>query len=83
MEEVGDMEAGIGKVTWKINTVKYADDTTVLVESKDDMNKLLKWVKKSSDRVGLNLNLKKTAVMRTVERVNIFSDGEDNNTVNN
>jgi len=76
------MEAGMGKVTWKINTLTHADDTTLLLENKDDMIELIKWVKNSSERVGLNLNLKKTTVMSTVEKVHIFSGGEDNSTVN-
>jgi len=36
------MEIGIGKWTWKINTLTYADDTTLLVEYKDDMIDLSK-----------------------------------------
>jgi len=40
-------------------------------------------VKKISDRVGLNLNLQKTTVMSTVEKVNTFSDGEDISTETN
>ena len=55
-------------------------DTIILVEKKDDMNELIKLVKNSSHRVGLNLNLLKSTVMSTVEKVNIFSDGEDSST---
>jgi hypothetical protein len=53
------------------------------VESKDDMTEMIKCVKNNSDRVGLNLNLQNTTVMSAVEKVNIFSDGEDISTVTN
>jgi len=38
MGGVGDMEAGIRKLTWKISTITYAHDTTLLGDSKDDMS---------------------------------------------
>ena len=47
------------------------------------MIELIKRVKNSSDRVGLNLNLQKTTVMSTVGKVNIFSDCEDSSAVTN
>ena len=68
----GNMRADIGKVTWKINTTTHADDTTVLVESNDDISELIKLDKKNSERVGLYLNQQKTTVMITVEKVNMF-----------
>jgi hypothetical protein len=40
-----------------MNSITHADDTTVLVESKDDMSELIKCIKNGSDMVGLNLNL--------------------------
>jgi hypothetical protein len=40
-------------------------------------------VKNNSERVGLNLNIKKTVVMGNVDKVNIFSDGADSSTVTN
>jgi hypothetical protein len=77
------MVTGIRKGTQKINTITHLDGTTVLVESKDDMIELLKLVKNSNDRMGLKLNPQRTTVMSIVEKVNIFSDGEDNSTVTN
>jgi len=77
------MVTGIWKVTWKINTLTYADDTTLLVENKDDMIALIKEVKNNSEMVGLNLNLEENIVMSTVEKAHIFSGGEDSRTVNN
>jgi len=47
------------------------------------MTELIERVKNSSKIVGLNLNLKKSTVMSTVEKVNIFTEGEDISTVNN
>jgi hypothetical protein len=44
---------------------------------------LIKCVKHNSERLGTNLNVKKTTEMSTVGKVNIFSDGEDNSTVTN
>ena len=56
MGGAGDLVKSIGKVTWKINTITYADDTALLVES-NEMMELIKSVKNSTNRVGLNLNL--------------------------
>jgi len=67
----------------KINTITHADYTTLLADNKDDMTELIKWVKNNSERVDLNLNLQKAIVMSSVEKVNIFSDGEDSSTVTN
>jgi hypothetical protein len=80
---VGNMVTGIRKLTWIINTITHADYTTVLVESKDDMIGLIKWVKYNSDRAGLNLKIQKSIVLSTVEKVNIFSNGENFSTVTN
>jgi hypothetical protein len=48
-----------------INNLRYADDTTVLTEDKEDMRKLLKTLKEESEKAGLMLNLKKTKIMST------------------
>jgi SepF-like predicted cell division protein (DUF552 family) len=48
-----------------INNLRYADDTTLLTEDKEDMRKLLKNIKKESEKAGLMLNLKKTKTMTT------------------
>jgi hypothetical protein len=77
------MGAGVGKVTWKINTTTHADSTTFLVESHYVTSELIKLDKNNSDLVGLNLNLQTTREMRTVEKVKIFLDGEDSSTVCN
>jgi hypothetical protein len=46
-----------------INNLRYADDTTILTEDKEDMRKLLKKLKEESEKAGLMLNLKKTQIM--------------------
>jgi pentose-5-phosphate-3-epimerase len=48
-----------------INNLRYADDTTVLAEEKEDMEKLIKKLKEESKKAGLSLNLKKTKIMTT------------------
>jgi len=48
-----------------INNLRYADDTTILTEDKEDMRKLLKKLKEESKKAGLMLNLKKTQIMTT------------------
>ena len=46
-----------------INTIRYADDTTLLVESKEELKSLLMKVKEESEKVGLKLNIQKTKIM--------------------
>ena len=53
MEGVVDMEAGIEKLTWKINTKTHADDATVPDESNDDISELIKWDKNNSEILSL------------------------------
>ncbi|KAF7250425.1 hypothetical protein EYD10_03693 [Varanus komodoensis] len=46
-----------------INSLRYADDTTLMAESEEELNSLLMWVKEESAKVGLKLNIKKTKIM--------------------
>ena len=43
-----------------INNIRYADDTTLVVESKDELKSLLMKVKEESEKIGLKLNIQKT-----------------------
>ena len=53
-------QAGI-KIAWRnINNLRYADDTTLLAESKEELNSLLMKVKEESGKVDLKLHIKKT-----------------------
>ena len=46
-----------------INNLRYADDTTLMAESKEELNSLLMKVKEESDKIGLKLNTQKTKIM--------------------
>ena len=49
-----------------INNLKYADDTTLVAESEDELKSLLMKVKEESEKVGLKLNIKKTKIWHLV-----------------
>ena len=55
--------AGIKIVRRNINNLRYADDTTLMAESQEELKSLLMKVKKESEKVGLKLNIQKTKVM--------------------
>ena len=46
-----------------INNLRYADDTTLMAESKEELNSLLMKVEKESEKIGLKLNIQKTKIM--------------------
>ena len=58
-----EAEAGIKIVRRNINNFKYADDTTFITESKEELKSLLMKVKKETEKVGLKLNIQKTKIM--------------------
>ena len=62
MRNAGLNEAQVGiKITGRnINNLRYADDTTLMAESEDELKSLLMKVKEESEKVGLNLNIQKT-----------------------
>ena len=49
-----------------INNLRYADDTTLMAESEEELKSLLKKVKEESEKVGLKLNIQKTKIMPLV-----------------
>ena len=57
-----EAQAGIKVVGRNINNLRYADDTTIMAESKELKNLLMK-VKEESEKVGLKLNIQKTKIM--------------------
>ena len=65
MRNAGLVEAQAGiKIAGKnINNLRYADDTTLIVESKEELKSLLMKVKEVSEKVGLKLNIQKTKIM--------------------
>ena len=58
-----EAQAGIKIVGRNINNLRYADDTTLMAESKEELKSLLMKVKEESEKVGLNLNIQKTKIM--------------------
>ena len=58
-----EAQAGI-KIAWRnINHLRYADDTTLMAESEEELKILLRKVKEESEKVGLRLNIQKTNIM--------------------
>ena len=64
-----------------INNLRYADDTTLMVESKEKLKSLLMKVKKESEKVGLKLNIQKTKIMASSPITLRQIDGETVETV--
>ena len=65
MRDVGldEVQAGIKIAGRNINNLRYADDTTLIAETKEELKSLLMKVKEESEKVGLKLNMKKTKIM--------------------
>ena len=67
MRNAGLNEAQTGiKIARNINNLRYADDTTLMVESEEELKSLLMKVKVESEKVGLKLNIQKTKIMHPV-----------------
>ena len=58
-----DSQAGIKIARRNINNLRYADDTTLMAESKEELKSLLMKVKEESEKAGLKLNIQKTKIM--------------------
>ena len=58
-----EAQAGIKIAGRNINNLRYADDTTLMAESKEELKSLLMKVKEKSEKVGLKLNIHKTEIM--------------------
>ena len=61
-----EAQAGIKNARRNISNLRYADDTTLIVESKEELKSLLMKVKEESEKVGLKLNIQKTKIMASV-----------------
>ena len=61
-----EAQAGIKTAGRNINNLRYADDTTIMAESKEELKSLLMKVKEESEKVGLELNIQKTMIMALV-----------------
>ena len=58
-----EAQAGIKIARRNINTLRYADDTTLMAESEEELKSLLMTVKEGAEKVGLKLNIQKTRIM--------------------
>ena len=58
-----EAQAGIKIAQRNINNLRYADDTTLMAESEEELKSLLMKVKEDSEQTGLNLNIQKTKIM--------------------
>ena len=63
---LGEAQAEIKIARRNINNLRYADDTTLMAESKEDLNILLMKEKEESEKIGLKLNIQKTNIMASL-----------------
>ena len=76
-----ETQAGIKIARRNINTLRYADDTTLMAESEEELKSLLMKVKEESENVGLKLNIRKTKIMASSPIISWEIDGETLETV--
>ena len=76
-----EAQAGIKIARRNINNLRYADDTTLMAESEEELKSLLMKVKKESEKVGLKLNIQKTKIMASGPITSWEIDGETVETV--
>ena len=76
-----EAQAGIKIARRNINNLRYADDTTLMAESEEELNSLLMKLKEESEKAGLKLNIQKTKVMAFGSITSWQIDGETMETV--
>ena len=76
-----EAQAGIKIAGRNINNLRYADDTTLMAESKEELKSFLMKVKEESEKVGLKLNIQKTKIMASSPITSWHIDGETMETV--
>ena len=76
-----EAQAGIKIARRNINNLRYADDTTLMAESEEELKSLLMKVKEESEKVGLNINIQKTKIMAFGPITSWEIDGETVETV--
>ena len=76
-----EAQAGIKTAGRNINSLRYADDTTLMAESKEELNSLLMKVKKKSEKAALKLSVQKTKIMAFIPVTSWQVDGETMETV--
>ena len=78
---LNEAQAGIKIARGNINNLRYADDTTLMVEGEEELNSLLMKVKEESEKAGLKLNIQKTKIMASGPITSWQIDGEKIETV--
>ena len=68
-------QAGVKTARRNINNLRYADDTTLVAESEEELKSLLMKVKEESENVGLKLNIQKTKIMTSGPNISWLIDG--------
>ena len=76
-----EAQPGIKIVERNINNLRYADDTTLVAESEEELKRLLMKVKEESEKVGLKLNIQKTKIMASGPMTSWQIDGETLETI--
>ena len=76
-----ETQAGIKIARRNINNLRYADDTTLMAESKEELKSLLMKVREESEKVGLKLNIQKTKLIASGPLTSWQIDGETMETV--
>ena len=71
-----ETQAGIKIAGRNINNLRYADDTTLMAESEEELKNLLMKVKEESEKVGLKLNIQETKIMASSPITSWQTDGE-------
>ena len=79
--ELDEAQAGIKIARRNINNLRYADDTTLMAESEEELKRLLMKVKEESEKIGLKLNIQKTKIMTSGPITSWEIDGETVETV--
>ena len=78
---LNEAEAGIKMARRNTSNLRYADDTTLMAESEEELKSLLMKVKEESEKVGLKLNIQKTTIMASGPITSWHIDGETVETV--
>ena len=73
---LAEAQAGIKISGRNINNLRYADDTTLMAESEEELKSLLMKVKEESEKVGFKLNIQKTKIMASCSITSWEIDGE-------
>ena len=79
--EVDEAQIGIKMAGRNINNLRYADDTTLMAESEEELKSLLIKVKEEHEKVGLKLSIQKTKIMTSGPITSWQTDGETMETV--